>query len=125
MSKYLLPFLILLAFTVKGQNHAMNGTIKGRVFDAASNEPLPFTNLVVYGTTQGTTADLDGNFTITNIHPGFIKVAATIVGFENFISEEIQVTNAKVVYMDIPMVKANIQLDEIVVKASPFRKPEE
>lgn len=125
MSKYLLPFLILLAFTVKGQNHAMNGTIKGRVFDAASNEPLPFTNLVVYGTTQGTTADLDGNFTITNIHPGFIKIAATIVGFENFISEEIQVTNAKVVYMDIPMVKANIQLDEIVVKASPFRKPEE
>lgn len=125
MQKYILGLLVILAISVKGQNHAMNGTIKGRVFDASSNEPLPFTNLVVYGTTQGATADMDGNFTINNIHPGFIKIAATSVGFESFISEEIQVTNSKVVYIDIPLVKANIQLEEIVVKASPFRKPEE
>lgn len=125
MQKYILGLLVILALSVKGQNHAMNGTIKGRVFDASSNEPLPFTNLVVYGTTQGATADMDGNFTINNIHPGFIKIAATSVGFESFISEEIQVTNSKVVYIDIPLVKANIQLEEIVVKASPFRKPEE
>lgn len=125
MQKYLLAIIIFLTFNAIGQNHPNNGIVKGRVFDAASNEPVPFTNLVVYGTSQGATADLEGNFTINNVHPGFIKLAVSAVGFESFISEEIQVTNSKVVFLDIPLVKANIELDEIVVKASPFRKPEE
>lgn len=124
MKKLLLLVLLFTAFNAYSQ-HPIKATIKGRVFDATSNEPLPFTNLVVYGTTQGTTSDLDGNFIIENIHPGFIKIAASSVGYESYISPEVMVTNSKAMYIDIPMVKANIELEEIVVKASPFRKPEE
>ncbi len=115
--------LLLLTFTL--ELFAQNGTIRGRVFNEKSNEPLPFTNIIIFGTTIGSTSDLDGNFVFTGISPGFVKLAATSVGFESYISEEFQVTNAKTVFIDIPMRETTIQLEKVVIKASPFRKTEE
>lgn len=122
MKKFILPLLIILsAFLAQAQN----GTIKGRVFNEKSNEPLPFTNIIIFGTNIGSTSDLDGNFIFTGIEPGFVKLAATSVGFEQYISEEFQVTNAKTTFVNVPMRETSIQLDQVVVKASPFRKTEE
>ena len=90
-----------------------------------NNEPLPFTNIVIFGTNIGSTSDLDGNFIFTGITPGFVKLAASSVGFETVVSAEVQVTNAKTVFIDIPMRETTIQLEQVVVKASPFRKTEE
>lgn len=117
--------LIASAMNVNAQKPADHAIVKGRVFDQNSNEPLPFTNLVIYGTQIGATSDIDGNFEIKGVHPGFAKVAASSVGYKSYISEEIMVTNAKVVFLNIPMVRTNIELEQIVVKASPFRKTEE
>ncbi|MCB2221745.1 MAG: TonB-dependent receptor [Bacteroidetes bacterium] len=102
---------------------AQNGKITGRVYDKKNNEPLPFTNIIIWGTTIGSTSDLDGNFTFTGIEPGYVRLAATSVGYEDYVSEDILVTNAKSVYIEIPMTEKTIQLEEVVVKASPFRKP--
>ncbi|HPJ63801.1 TonB-dependent receptor, partial [Lentimicrobium sp.] len=122
MKKLFLPLLLVLfSFAAIAQN----GTIRGRVFNEKSNEPLPFTNIVIFGTNIGSTSDLDGNFIFTGIQPGFVKLAATSVGFESYVSEEFQVTNAKTVFVDIPMRETTIQLEQVVVKASPFRKTEE
>lgn len=122
MKKFILPFLIILSALMA---QAQNGTIKGRVFNEKSNEPLPFTNIIIFGTNIGSTSDLDGNFIFTGIQPGFVKLAATSVGFEQYISEEFQVTNAKTTFVNVPMRETSIQLDQVVVKASPFRKTEE
>lgn len=116
---FFLSLGILLTLNIWGQN----GKITGRVFDAKNNEPLPFTNIVIWGTTIGSTSDLDGNFTFTGLEPGYVRLAATSVGFEDYVSEDILVTNAKNVYIEIPMTEKTVQLDEVVVKASPFRKP--
>lgn len=40
-------------------------TVKGKVMDAEMNAPLPGANVVEKGTTNGTTTDFDGNFTLT------------------------------------------------------------
>lgn len=122
MKKFL---LFILVFTAVTSGFSQNGTIKGRVFNEKNNEPLPFTNIVIFGTNIGSTSDLDGNFIFTGITPGFIKLAASSVGFESYVSEEFQVTNAKTVFIDIPMRETTIQLEQVVVKASPFRKTEE
>lgn len=116
---FFLSLGILLTLNIWGQN----GKITGRVFDAKNNEPLPFTNIIIWGTTIGSTSDLDGNFTFTGLEPGYVRLAATSVGFEDYVSEDILVTNAKNVYIEIPMTEKTVQLDEVVVKASPFRKP--
>lgn len=41
-------------------------TVTGTVIDAEMNAPLPGANIIVKNTTNGTTSDFDGNFTLTS-----------------------------------------------------------
>ncbi|MCF8368538.1 MAG: TonB-dependent receptor [Bacteroidales bacterium] len=123
LTKYLI-LILLFALPLK-LILAQGGKITGRAFDAKNNEPLPFTNIVIYGTNIGSTSDLDGNFTFTGLEPGYVRLAATSVGYKEYISEDILVTNAKSVFIEIPMKETAVQLDEFVVTASPFRRVEE
>jgi hypothetical protein len=101
---------------------AQEGVIQGRVYNAKNNEPVEFATIAIFGTTIGSISDLDGNFIFTGLEPGYIELRVSSVGFEPYVSEAIMVTNAKKVYMDIPLQEANVQLEEVVIKASPFRK---
>jgi outer membrane receptor for ferrienterochelin and colicin len=118
-------FLTLLFTTFIIAGFAQSGNIKGRVYDAATNEPLPFSNLIIFETQIGSTSDLDGNFTFTGIEPGFVKIKITSVGYKARITEEIMVTPNKTAYIDIPMEKTSIDLDEVTITASPFKRLEE
>ncbi len=113
--------IILLTFSVKAQQ----ASLKGRVVDAVSNEPLPFVNLIISGTSIGTTSDLDGNFLITGLEPGFVRVEASFVGYQRTVSSEVEVTASSINTIEIAMEEQNEQIDEVTVTASPFRKTEE
>ncbi len=102
-----------------------NGSIQGRAYNASTNEPVPFASLVIWGTNIGSVSDLEGNFSFTGIQPGYLRVSASSVGFEDYLSEEFLVTNAKKSFIEIPMKESKVNLDEVIVKASPFRKKEE
>jgi len=122
--RQLLTFLLISAteFFAFGQT----GSIRGRVYNAATNEPMPFTNIIVWEQPEtGATSDLDGNYTIRGLQPGFVRLKATAVGFEDKFTEEVMVTNAKIEYVDIPMVEKTYDLNAVVVKASPFVRNEE
>lgn len=101
--------LPLLAF-------AQKGTIKGRVFNAKSNEPIEFANILVQGTTIGSTSDLDGNYIFTGITPGFYRLVASFVGFETAVSPEIQVQGNQTTFVDIPVTESALQIKEVVVR---------
>ncbi|MDD3666825.1 MAG: TonB-dependent receptor, partial [Bacteroidales bacterium] len=96
--------------------------VKGRVFDAFTNEPLPFTNIVIFGTTIGSTSDLDGNFLFTGVEPGFVRLQATMIGYAPYSSEDFLVTNAKTVTVSIPMQPAAVTLEKVEIKASLFEQ---
>ena len=49
---------------------ASNGTIKGIIRDAETRESLPFANVIIIGTSWGTSSDAEGNYIIPNIPPG-------------------------------------------------------
>lgn len=99
--------------------------IKGRVFDSKNNEPIPFANLIVFGTTIGTTSDFDGNFILAGLEPGWIELRVTAIGFKPYVSEAIMVTRSKNVYVDIALDEAPFEIAGVEVKASPFRRSEE
>ncbi len=121
--KNIIRILVLLLFPV--MLHAQQGTIKGRIFDERNNEPVPFANIIIFGTNIGTSSDLDGNFIFTGVTPGFVQLAASAVGFESRVTEDFQVTNAKTFFIDIPMVPKEFELQEVTIKASPFQRIEE
>ncbi len=113
--------LLLLQTGLWGQK----GILRGRVYNAANNEPVAFATIAVYGTTIGSTSDLDGNFLFTGLEPGYIELRASSVGFDPFISTSIEISNAREVFIDIPLNEANIKLEEVSIRASIFRKTEE
>ena len=111
-------------FRFYGQEEG-RGIIEGRIFNATTNEPVPFASIVIWGTNIGSVSDLDGRFLFTGIKPGYVELRASSVGFKQYVSEPILVTNANKVNIEIPLVETVIEIDEITVKASPFRKTEE
>jgi len=117
--------LFLLILILPFIAEAQSGRIEGRVFDTKNNEPLPFTNIMIFGTNIGAVSDLDGKFIFNGVEPGFKKLEASSVGYENYISEDFLVTNAKTVFVNLPMVETSVKLDEVVVRASPFVRDQE
>jgi outer membrane receptor for ferrienterochelin and colicin len=115
--------IILLAMSLFAMSQ--NGIVKGRVLDATTNEALPFVNVVIVGTTIGATTDLDGNFQIFGLQPGFVRLAASFIGYNNGISPEVEVSNAKVATIQFTLESADTELGEVTVKANQYRKTEE
>ena len=73
MRYWIVLFLFCLGIgpAVQAQN---KGVVKGRVFDLASNEAIPFANVVVYGTTLGGATDEEGRFRLENVPPGLVRL---------------------------------------------------
>jgi hypothetical protein len=54
--------LLLLSFCTESLSQT---SIRGKVIDGESNEGLPFVNILLLGTTRGTTSDIDGNYSLS------------------------------------------------------------
>lgn len=65
--KKLLFALLFLPLTMLAQS-----TLSGNVADLKSGQPLPGVNVIVKGTTKGTTTDFDGNFLLSDLKKGDI-----------------------------------------------------
>ena len=70
---------------------AQKGIIKGKIYDAKTNQPIEFALIVIQGTTINSTSDLDGNYTFTGVDPGFKRLVVSLVGYQTTLSPEFQV----------------------------------
>jgi iron complex outermembrane recepter protein len=87
------------------------GTVSGTVTEASTGNPLPGANVVVKGTSNGTTTDFDGNFNINvNAFP-----ATLVVSSVGFTTQEINVNSAQNISVAL---EDGVALDEIVLVGS-------
>ncbi len=77
MRKLLFFFFSFLIFNY---TQAQTTKISGKVYDANTSEVLPFVNVIIKGTTIGTTTDFDGNYTIITEIPKD-SVTVSYVGY--------------------------------------------
>jgi hypothetical protein len=119
-------FILLLELSLPLVGRSQTGIIKGRVFNHKNNEPLPYTNIILENDPQkGVSSDLDGNFTLTKVVPGYVRLVASSVGFQKYVSGDFLVTNSKVVYVEIGMEEAAVTLNAVEIKPSEFVRKEE
>ena len=102
-------FLLIVFLCFVGIASAQTYEIKGTVFDADTNTPLPGVSIIIKGTTSGTETDFDGNFTISNVKTGDV-LAFSFIGF---ITQEFTIANDNPI--EIRMQEDTESLDEVVV----------
>src|SRR6218665_3027063 len=83
--------------------------VSGQVTDAASGESLPGVNVAVKGTSNGTSTDADGKYTL-QVEEAEAVLVFTFVGYE---SQEVSLNSRAVI--DIQLAPEKKQLQEVVV----------
>ena len=84
--KYIKLLIAVIAMTVTSAVFAQNITVTGVVTDAATGEAIPFASLQVKGTMTGTSADIDGKYSISV--PGDGVLIFSFIGYK---TEEVPV----------------------------------
>ena len=98
---------LLCCIAFYGMLFAQNGTIRGRVIDKDTREPLIGVSIVLTSTTSvGTVSDISGNFTL-DVFPGD-KLQVSYIGYKTIIVEAVD-------NMLVELVTEATALDEVVV----------
>lgn len=98
---------LVLTLLISSVSFAQNKTISGIVTDADTSQPLPGATVYEEGTTNGTTTDFDGNYTI-DVAEGSVLVF-TYVGYQ---AQNITVGQNSSINIELA---TENELDEIVV----------
>lgn len=99
------------------------GTIKGKILDNETGEPVPFANVTLMsGSDQvlGTTTDFDGKYTLKPIPPGSYDIQISYVGYQTKRVAGISVSSDKITSVD-EKISSGIALDEVVI--TEYTKP--
>ncbi|MEM1120311.1 MAG: TonB-dependent receptor [Bacteroidota bacterium] len=114
MLRLFFQFILLGLFSLSSL--AQNGIIRGNVFDAETGEPIIYCNLQLSGTNLGTTTDIDGFFSITNVPEGQYQLVATYIGFDS-LSLPITLRADQILYQRINIKPNSVQLSTVDISA--------
>lgn len=98
---------------------AQNGVIKGNVIDKQSEIPLmgATVELLDAHSPVGVITDENGKFRMENVPVGRQRIRVTYLGFESITIPNIVVTAGKDAVVDVNLVEAFGQLDEVVISS--------
>ncbi len=121
MKHLLLTIALLTSLFSLSQN---TGSISGKVLDKEyDDEPLPQCNIIVKGTTKGTTTDFDGLYSLSNLEPGSYTIEFSFVGYKTQnIPVDILAGDKKEI--NVSLAASAAALDEVIVKTSVKRESE-
>ena len=106
--KYLYLFLLFMI-----NNILASAQVSGKVTDA-NGEPLPFTNIYVQGTSNGTTTNIEGDYEF-ELEKGTYKLVFQFVGFKPKV-ETFKISNQPI-KLNVVLEAESFGLNEIVVAA--------
>lgn len=115
---YTICFLLL---TVIG--FSQYATIRGFVYNKANGEPVGFSNVYIKGTTNGTSTDLNGFFTLSKVNPGSYTLMVTNLEFDT-ISQEVTLKAGEILNKKFFAEKGGVILNTVDVTADQLEKIE-
>lgn len=94
-------------------------TVKGRVVDTESQQPVIGANVIVTSVTPilGGVTDTEGNFRIEKVPVGRHSFKITSIGYDDAFVQEINVGSGKEVELNIKLTESFKALNEVIVKA--------
>lgn len=109
--------LVILATSTSLYGQVGSGSLKGKLTDGGTGEPLPFVNIVLQnGGSQvaGGATDFDGVYNIKPIPPGTYDVLVSYVGYNAKQIQGVLIKTEKITFLDIQL-ESGIKLEEFEV----------
>lgn len=121
MKNFTYLLFALLSIATYAQNGSVSGTLTDKEFN---NEPLSFANILIKGTTTGTTSDMDGSYTFSDLKPGTYNIEFSFVGYE---TQTIPATveAGKNTEINVAMGASAATLDEVVLETVTTKRESE
>ena len=116
MIQKLKKLLLLICLSSASTIYAQTTTISGTVSDSSDGMSLPGVNVVEKGTVNGTSTDIDGNYTIQLSGENAV-LQFTFIGYEDL---EVAVNGQSVI--DVSISESAEALNEVVITAFGFEK---
>jgi len=111
--------LVVLATLAIGAPVPASMSIEGSVKDAQTGDPLPGANVVLVGTAFGSSADINGNYTIRGVPPGSYTIRVTYVGYKS-VSLPLQVAEGTNIRQEFKLTAVSIEGETVVVTAQAY-----
>ncbi len=105
-------FILMFAAAAKAQS------IKGRIIDASTSEPLTGATVKIEGLKLGAVADIDGTYEIDNLTPGVYDLKVSYIGYDDKIIKGVEVKLKDIVKLDITLNVDGLTTDIIEVQAN-------
>lgn len=117
--------LLTIALFVSAWNTsvAQQGFLRGKVIDGSNGEGLFGATITKQGTTQGTVADFDGNFSL-GLEPGTHNIIIQFVSYQSKTVEGVVIKSDEVTNLDLTLSEDVQQLEAVVVTAEQIRDNE-
>src|SRR5512140_1089848 len=94
------------------------GSIAGRVMGVSQSEAIVGANVLLRGTTRGTTTDTQGRYRLADLAPGKYTLVFSIVGYQRLTRTDIAVEDGKETTVNVTMTQAPVQAEQVVVRAN-------
>ncbi len=118
-----LGFFLLFVGTLQAAPETFS--VRGRVIDKLSRQPVPFAVVMLLGPKEkGTISDSTGLFTLAQVPPGIYRVSVSCMGYKEVETPE-YIVSAATPFIEVELEEESINLQEVVVRPSPFRRTAE
>ena len=94
-----------------------NQTIRGKITDKVTNEPLIGASIVIVGTSDGTTTNENGEFSL-ELPTGRYSFQISFVGYAVKTESEVLITSSKETVLNIGLEYDNNSLEEVVIRSN-------
>lgn len=108
--------LFYLFVLISTSAFSQNGKIAGKVIDLKTGETLPGATVLIENTTQGASADFDGNFSIAAVKPGSYTIICKFISYADKKLSGIVVKEGEITHVNIALEEPKSDtLQEVVV----------
>jgi TonB-dependent receptor len=123
--QYIVYLSVSIIILFSSDSFAQSGNIKGKVLDKKTGEMLIGVSVGVEGTTQGTSSDINGMYSLNNLKPGNYTLIFRYLGYQPKQIKDVVVTESVVTTLNLTLDEvANQALSEVVVTTKANRENE-
>lgn len=110
-------FIVLLLLLLPLAGFGAAGSIIGTVHDEKTGDELVGANILIVGTTQGASTDLEGKYIIKPVAPGEYTLRVSYIGYAAKVITGVTIHDGETLKLDLILAEESFQSEEVTVTA--------